>query len=104
MCTADVDIFFKYIVCKEDRIVHCISGCGQHHGQFEWQVQYLLHTIDTLQNDYSCSATAAAATAAAQTPYVSNDFFTNRYQLRMNAPVSFIARPTILHRIQYDHF
>lgn len=71
-----------------------VAGNGKHHGQFEWQVQYLLHTIDIYRDDYSCSATAATATATATTPCVLNDFFTNRYQLRMNAAaVSFIARP-----------
>lgn len=47
--------------------------------------------IDTHRDDYSCSATVPQSTYD-KAPYISNVFFTNRYQLRMNAPVSFIFR------------
>lgn len=76
------------IVYREDRIVHWISGCGQTPwNQFEWQVQYLLHTIDIPRRLLMQCSNSTNTVCFQMT------FFTNRYQLRMNAPVSFIARP-----------
>lgn len=81
----------KCIVCQEDRIVHWISGCGQTpwpiwmasatFATYNWYTEMITHAVQQQQHQQL------------KHHVFSNDFFTNRYQLRMNAPVCFIARP-----------
>lgn len=79
-----------------------VAGNGKHHGQFEWQVQYLLHTIDIYRDDYSCSAMAAAG----NTNTVCFKWLFHKSISIANECRGELHRATalILHRFQYDHF